>query len=125
MQHRNVNMAAIVASVIVLASAVSSPAPAADIVDEWASVKAPPPPEVKAVSVDPKTTALLVIDMNKVICSAERYAHCPPMIPVVKKLIGEARAKGVMIVYTSTRIPNVPKSEIWPELAPAADDPFF
>jgi nicotinamidase-related amidase len=88
-------------------------------------VKAPAAPEVKPVTLDPKTTALLVIDMTKVICSAERYAHCPPMIPAVKKLIGEARAKGVMVVFTSTRIPNVPKSEIWPELAPAADDSFF
>jgi nicotinamidase-related amidase len=101
------------------------PAQAADVVDEWASVKAPAAPEVKPVTLDPKTTALLVIDMTKLICSAERYAHCPPMIPAVKKLIGEARAKGVMVVFTSTRIPNVPKSEIWPELAPAADDSFF
>jgi nicotinamidase-related amidase len=100
-------------------------AQAGNIVDEWASVKAPPVPEVKAVTLDPKTTALLVLDMTKVICSTERYAHCPPMIPAVKKLIGEARAKNMMVVYTSTKIPNVPKSEIWPELAPGENEPFF
>src|SRR6185312_6502291 len=32
------------------------PAKAGDIVDEWASVKAPPPPALKPVTVDPKTT---------------------------------------------------------------------
>ncbi len=50
------------------------PARATDIIDEWASVKVPPAPEVKPVTVDAKTTALLVIDMNKVVCSTERSA---------------------------------------------------
>ena len=34
--------------------------------DEWASVKAPAAPELKPVTVDPKTTALLMLDfMNQ------------------------------------------------------------
>ena len=45
---------------IVLASPL--PARAADIIDEWANVKAPPPPALKPVTVDPKTTALLMLD---------------------------------------------------------------
>lgn len=48
-----------------LASAVVLPAPAAQaqtIIDEWASVMVPPPPELKPVTVDPKTTALLMLD---------------------------------------------------------------
>ena len=40
-----------------------APAGAASVVDEWTSVKAPPPPEVKPVTTDPKTTALLVLDL--------------------------------------------------------------
>ena len=28
------------------------------IIDEWSSVKVPPPPELKPVTADPKTTAL-------------------------------------------------------------------
>jgi hypothetical protein len=39
------------------------PAHATNIVDEWASTKAPPAPELKAVTVDPKTTALLMLDL--------------------------------------------------------------
>ncbi len=101
------------------------PARATDIIDEWASVKVPPAPEVKPVTVDAKTTALLVIDMNKVVCSTERYGHCPAIVPAVKKAVDAARAKGVMIVYTSTKVPDVPKSGIWPELTPADGDPFF
>src|SRR6516164_6393275 len=63
---------------------------AASIIDNWASVKAPPAPELKQVKVDPKTTALLVLDMVNQFCP--RYPHCPEMIPTVKKLLTEARS---------------------------------
>ena len=35
---------------------------AANIIEEWASVKVPPAPELKPVTADPKTTALLILD---------------------------------------------------------------
>ena len=38
---------------------------AGDITAEWASVTPPPAPELKSVTVDPKTTALLVLDFGK------------------------------------------------------------
>ena len=38
------------------------PASANDITTEWTSVKPPPAPELKPVTVDPQTTALLVLD---------------------------------------------------------------
>src|SRR5438067_11868619 len=41
---------------------------AGDIIAEWASVKPPPVPELKAVSVEGKTTALLILDMMKGNC---------------------------------------------------------
>lgn len=41
----------------------ASPTHAANIIDEWASVKTPKAPELKAVTVDPKTTALLMLDL--------------------------------------------------------------
>ena len=45
-----------------LVTALALPAHAANIVDEWASVKAPAAPALKPVTVDPKTTALLMLD---------------------------------------------------------------
>ena len=49
-----------------LAAALALPAQATNIVDEWASVKAPAAPTLKPVTVDPKTTALLMLDfMNQ------------------------------------------------------------
>ena len=41
---------------------------ATDIISQWASAKLPPAPELKPVSVDPKSTALLVLDMMKSNC---------------------------------------------------------
>ena len=47
-----------------LAAAViyAAPASAQTIIEEWQNVKVPPAPELKAVTVDPKTTALLMMD---------------------------------------------------------------
>ena len=63
---------------------------AASVIDNWASVKAPPAPELKLVKVDPRTTALLMLDYVKQICNAERYPHCPQRLPTVKKLLEPA-----------------------------------
>src|SRR3974377_570328 len=74
---------------------------AASIIDEWASVQVPPAPALKPVTVDAKTTALLIFDLVKPFCNPERYTRCPSMLPAVNKLHTEARAKGVMVIYTS------------------------
>ena len=48
---------------------------AANIIDEWASVKAPPAPTLKPVTVDPKTTALLMLDFMNQNCSKRPALH--------------------------------------------------
>jgi nicotinamidase-related amidase len=73
---------------------------AADITTEWDSVKLPPKPELKAVTVDPKTTALLVLDLMKDNCGVR--PRCVLIVPNVKKLIDEARSRNMMIVYNLT-----------------------
>src|SRR4051812_20112190 len=42
----------------------------ADIISDWSKVVAPPAPELKEVTVDPSTTALLFLDIMKGNCSA-------------------------------------------------------
>ena len=44
----------------------------ADIINDWNTAVAPPPPELKEVTVDPSTTALLFLDIMKAGCSARR-----------------------------------------------------
>jgi hypothetical protein len=70
------------------------PASAQTIVDEWATVQAPKPPELKPVTLDPKTTALLVLDFVKQTCNAERRPRCLTSVPKVQALLKLAREKG-------------------------------
>jgi hypothetical protein len=52
----------------IAAMAAAQTVSAGDIVADWATVKTPPAPELKPVTVDPKTTALLLLDFMKGNC---------------------------------------------------------
>jgi hypothetical protein len=39
------------------------------IVDEWSAVEIPPPPALEPVTLDPATTAFLVLDIQNVNCN--------------------------------------------------------
>ena len=49
-------------TLILLLAAMSA---SADIYDDWDSVQPPPKPELKVVTLDPSTTALLILDLSK------------------------------------------------------------
>ncbi len=95
----------------------------ASIIDEWASVKAPPAPPLRSVTVDPKTTALLMLDFIKPICNQQRYPRCLATLPAVKKLLDEARAHDMLVVYTG--VPKVPISAVVPEVAAKGTEPYM
>jgi nicotinamidase-related amidase len=99
------------------------PSTAETIIDEWQSVKAPPAPELKPAALDPKTTALLVMDLVKQTCNNERRPRCVASIPKIEKLIAAARVAGVMIVYTNT--PAAPIGDTIPAVAPKGDEPVI
>jgi nicotinamidase-related amidase len=105
--------AAVLAGIIVL------PARAANIIDEWADVKAPPAPELKPVTVDPKTTALLLLDLIKPNCS--NRPRCVASMPAMKALLAEARVHNVLVVYSTAN--NGTPADILPDIAPAPGDP--
>jgi nicotinamidase-related amidase len=79
-------------------SALAASASAGDILDDWATVKNPAPPELKAVTLDGPTTALLILDMMKGVCSAR--PRCLATIPNVKRLHDAARAAGAMVWWS-------------------------
>ncbi|HEV2520904.1 MAG TPA: isochorismatase family protein [Candidatus Acidoferrales bacterium] len=87
---------AIMAGTLLVALAVSSSA--ADILDDWDSAKVPPKPELKPVTVDPSTTALLILDMMKTNCGAR--PQCVATVPNVKRLHDAARKSGMLIWYS-------------------------
>ena len=87
--------AAILALMVVAVAASSS---AGDILDDWDTAKTPAKPEIKAVTVDPSTTALLILDMMKSNCG--QRPRCVATVPNVKRLHDGARAAGMMIWYS-------------------------
>jgi nicotinamidase-related amidase len=93
---------------------------AASIIDEWASVKAPPPPALKPVTVDNKTDALLVIDMVAETCNAQARPRCVETIPAIQKILNDARAKGMTVIYAL----GISGKEILPALAPKDGEPI-
>jgi len=96
-----------------------SKAVASDIIDEWANVKTPAAPEIKAVTVDPKTTALIMGDLVNQLCA--KRPRCVAALPAMKKLVGEARAAKVAVIYSIP--PNATTADIITDVAPAADEP--
>ncbi len=90
-----------------------------DITGEWAGVKLPPAPELKPVTVDPKTTALLVLDMMKSNCGVR--PRCLATVRNVKKLLDAARAANMLVVYNLTGAGNV-EDMVDQSLAPRAGE---
>jgi nicotinamidase-related amidase len=89
----------------------------ATIVDDWGSVKVPPPPALQSVTVDPSTTALLLLDFVKQTCGGPR---CSAAVPAVAKMLQTARANHVTVVYSYTVVSTL--ADTLPALAPAAGD---
>ncbi len=88
--------AAVALGLLILAFAAS--ASAADILDDWATAKAPPPPELKPVKLEGSTTALLIMDLMKNGVCAMR-PRCVATIPNVKRLFDASRAAGAMVWF--------------------------
>jgi nicotinamidase-related amidase len=106
-----------IAGVLAALTALVIPAVHADsVIDEWATVKAPPPPELKPVSIDAASTALIVMDISTQSCTVEKRPRCVATLPKVQKLIGEARAKGILVLYTLAGTSK--RTDIVKEVAP-------
>ncbi len=103
--------AAIITAALMIAFA--APSLAADIVDDWATVKLPPRPELKPVTVEGSTTALLVLDMSKAGTCGMR-PRCVASVPNVKRLLDAARTAGAMVWYSL----SAPSDAIDPGIMP-------
>jgi nicotinamidase-related amidase len=77
----------------------ASPA-AADVITDWGNVKPPPVPVLAPVKLDGKTTALLILDLQKPNCTLEHLPLCAATVPHVVSLMQKARAAGAMVFYT-------------------------
>jgi nicotinamidase-related amidase len=112
---------AIVAAAV-LAGVAPVPARAdSTIIDDWYKAKLPAPPQLKPVTLDAKTTALLVMDFTVQTCTPARRPRCAASVPKVKKFVEEARGKGALIIY-SVAVPKSVPGDVLKELAPAAGE---
>jgi nicotinamidase-related amidase len=110
------------ASVLVFLTSGISLAQTKTIIDEWAIVQAPKPPELKPVTLDPKTTALLVLDFVKQTCNTERRPRCLDSVPKVQALLKQTRAKGVTVIHSTTTAAT--PADIAKELTPLEGEPI-
>jgi nicotinamidase-related amidase len=103
------------AAALLAAGAVS----AQNIIDDWANIKAPPPPELKPVTIDPKTTALLMLDFVTPNCT--NRPRCMAQLPAVKKLLETAREKGMVVAFATG--PTGKRADTRPEVYPLDSEP--
>ncbi|HEX9465119.1 MAG TPA: cysteine hydrolase [Alphaproteobacteria bacterium] len=101
-----------------------SGARAETVIDEWNTAKLPPPPQLKPVTVNPRETALLVMDFTVQTCTQERRPRCAASVPKVQKLLAAARPKGVFVIY-SVAVPGSTAADILKELPPASGEPVL
>jgi nicotinamidase-related amidase len=94
---------------------------AGNIIDDWANVKAPPAPQLKPVTVDPKTTALLVLDLMNQNCG--KRPSCIAEMPAMKQLVESARAAKMLIVYSV--ITNTTAADVMKDVAPIGGEPVL
>jgi nicotinamidase-related amidase len=92
------------------------------IIDEWSSVKAPPPPQLQKVTIEPKSTALLVLDIVKQTCNMERRPRCVASVPKIQSFLDQARSKGVPVIHSITTAAT--PADIAKEVAPREGEPI-
>jgi len=108
------------ASLVAGFAAASLPAQAQTVIDEWAAIKAPPAPELKAVKVDPKETALLLLDFVKQNCSPR--PRCVASLPKMQGLLERSRQAGLPVVYSI--VTGQALTDVLPEVAPRTGEAF-
>ena len=110
--------AAVVVALAAVAALTSSSATAASRGphDQPAAGQVPAP---VPVSVDPATTAYLVLDMTNAVCGASDT--CLATVPAAARLLAKARAAGALVVYSQT---GAAGSAVLPQLAPQPADPI-
>lgn len=120
MKQRRIVLSAVALAAVLTTVANISMAQAADVMAEWASVKAPTPPELKPVTVDPKTTALLMMDFLPKFYCADK-PHCVAALPALKKLLDAARAANATVIYSIAG--NFTAADTLKEVAPLGNEP--
>jgi nicotinamidase-related amidase len=72
------------------------------VVDEWQNVKAPPPPSIVPVTIDPAKTAFLLMDFLGDVCTPQARPRAAAVLPKLQAFLHEARQRKMLVVHTTT-----------------------
>jgi nicotinamidase-related amidase len=115
--HRLVSLAAAAFAAVLCGTGTAS---AQTVIDAWNTIKAPPPPTLQSVTVDPRTTALLVLDFVTQTCNSK--PRCLASLPKVAALLKAARAAKALVVY-SVVVANKGTEAVLPAVKPLGTEP--
>jgi nicotinamidase-related amidase len=119
-----VALSAVAVATLALGLAVTFPqaARAQTIIEEWDSIKAPPPPmdKIKPVQIDTKKTALLSLDWNAKTCNEKGRVRCFKALPRIEKLLADARSHNMLVVHALSS--SMQASDIAASVAPKGDE---
>jgi len=109
----------VVACALVLAA---QSALAANIVEEWSQVKAPPAPILTGVTVKAADTALLLLDIEEATCNPTARPRCVEVVPGIATFLARAREAHLPVFYSNTR--NGTRETMLKPVAPRDDEPI-
>lgn len=92
------------------------------LLDIWDDVEAPPAPQLQPVGIDPKSSALLVLDLQNNNCNLERRPRCMDSLKGIQELIGRVRSENMPVVYSLTS--KATADDIRQEVLPLPGEPI-
>ena len=97
-------------------------ASAANIVELWDQVPAPPAPKLASVSVTASDTALLLLDIEQATCNLEGRPRCVAAVPAMAQFLDKARKARMPVFYSNTSRGS--RETLLPPVAPRDDEPI-
>jgi len=94
---------------------------AGSIIELWPLVKTPLPPGLKAVQLDPKSAALLILDIEKATTANGRRPRAVAVAPALGKLLAQARRAGMHVLHST--VPGAASDDILSEVKPLPGEP--
>ena len=92
-----------------------------NLLESWSEIKMPPPVTVESVHLDPKSSALLILDIEEYTCNADRRPRCLESLPQIQNFLERARSKGLPVIYSLT-LKGTPQT-ILTQVQPLSDSP--
>ncbi|WP_394756236.1 cysteine hydrolase family protein [Rhodoferax sp.] len=99
---------------------VAQSATAANIIELWDQVKAPPAPSLSAPTVKANDTALLLLDIEALTCNQERRPRCVEAVPAMAMFLAKARNAHMPVMYSNTA--GGSRETMLPQVAPRDDE---